>query len=744
MNQQKLYLKNHNVFEVTPVLPDVVRIRCRADGIFKQTLTERYGLVETNHTKIQTKLVSVDEYHTVYSGELVVKIFESGEFRVSDPSGEPIIACKPFAPQEDMGVGGVIGITDGERFYGGGYRPNRGIELRGQIIKNWCAPVTNNGPSTFIMSSKNWGLFWNNTCETYFDFGCRKADELVFWAQNGEFDIFVFKGDFVHMIESYTTITGKPTLMPLFGYGITNVNSEVENEVTVVEKAERLRREEIPCDVFSISCEWMEKNYDKSVNKYWNLDRYFVPRWMNADQSFLAALKRFGIKATLWMPCHYDLTHEQERRYYAKHPEAVKKPLYDTAVRKDNNSDLSIDANSRLFRDDHIFPMARHDPYTVPEEPWFEHLKKFFDLGIVGVAEDGSDVVVTKIDHLYGNGYTYKEMQNLNQTLNALQYYELYREYTGKRIFVRTPSTFIGHQRFCGTWCGDTTSKTSLVGLIQYSFQGQSNVTADLISKNNEQIHAGMLMPWVLNFCWAHPVWPWMLTDELRDTYVEYARLRYALMPYVYTAAYRSHLSGLSMCTAMIIHYPDDSRFYDCCNQYMFGDSLLVGALSDEIHLPEGVKWIDYWTGREYEGGITLRGGYPKDKGGYLLVKKGSILPLWENILYVGQKPIDTMTVKMYPQDGEYEYALYEDDGISFEYEGGACAFTKFGYKKCGERVTVWVKETEGDYTGRPQSRTYHLEIYMEKPSVLCDGAVYDEAKGAVCITLENSGRAEV
>ena len=743
MSKYKFYLENHNAFEITPILSNVVRIRYRADGIFKQTLTERYGLVQTNHEKIQSQVNNLNGNHIVEFGELTVIVFPDASILVKDKNKNTVFDCKPICPQEDIGVGGYIKITDNERFYGGGYRPNNGIELRGQVIKNWCAPVTNNGPSTFVLSSNNWGLFWNNTCETFFDFGNKEKDQLVFWSENGEFDVFIFRGNFIEMIKDYTTITGKPSIMPLFGYGITNVNSEAETEITLIDKAERLRRENIPCDTFSISCEWMEHNYDKSVNQYWDKKRYFVTKWMNAEQTFLSPLKRFGIKAVLWTPCQYDLTYEQERRYYVQHPEEIKKPLYDKAIRKEKNDNLSIDANSRLFRDDHLFPTIRQDTYTVPEQSWFEHFKKFFDWGIVGLAEDPSDVAITKIDHLYGNGYSYKEMHNLNQTLNSLQYHELYREYTGKRIFVRTPSTFIGHQRYCGTWCGDTTSNTSLIGLIQYSFQGQSNVTADLISKNKEQIHAGMLMPWVLNFCWAHPVLPWMLTEDLRDIYVWYARFRYSLMPYIYTTAYQSHVSGLSMCRAMIIHYPEDARFYDCYNQYMFGDSLLVGALSNQIQLPCG-KWIDYWTGKEYDGGITLKDAYPEDKGGYLFVKKGAIIPCWEDVQYVGQKPIDAMTIKIFPEDGEHEYELYEDDGITFAYEMGKCAFTKFRYKKDGNDITIYIDETKGEYEGQPKSRTYHVEIYIERPMVLPEGAEYNQSKKALCLTIDNSGEIQL
>lgn len=738
MEGYKFYLPNHNAYEITPILEHAVRIRYNGSGVFKQTLMERYELVETEFGQVTSAMTSHEGTSTITSGSLTLKIQEDASFSVSC-NGKELIECfTPFHPQEEVGVGGKIKIQDEERFYGGGYRPSRGIELRGQVIKNWCAPVTNNGPSTYVLSSNGWSIFWNNTCETYFDVGCKKDDEFVFWGEEGEFDIFLFAGNFKEMIQDFTTVTGKPSLMPLYGYGITVVNGEAETEITLLDKAERLRKEGIPADNFSISCEWMTQYYDKSVEQAWDTSRYFIHSWMREEQTFIGALKHFGIKSTVWTPCEYDLTFEQERRYYKKHPEAVKKPLYDKAVRKDNNSDLSIDANSLLFRDDNLYPTVRHDPYTVPEEAWAEHFKKFWDWGIIGIAEDGHAVEITKIDHFYANGYSYKYMHNLNQSLNSLQYYEFYKEHTGNRIFVRTPSTFIGHQRYCGTWCGDTTSNTSLIGLMQYSFQGQSNVTADMISKNPEQIHSGMFMPWVLNFCWAHPVWPWMLTEELREIYIYYAKLRYSLMPYVYTAAYHTHQSGIPMCTAMIINYPDDERYYDNFNQYMYGDSLLVGALSDTIDLPEG-KWIDYWTGREYEGKTTITDGYPKDRGGYLFIKKGAIIPYWEDVCYVGQKPIDALTVRMYP-DEKGEYTLYEDDGVSFAFENGAYGLTRFEYVKENDKLTVTVHATEGKYENMPGHREYHVEIYMDEPLTLPEGASYDSSKGAVCVTISDCG----
>lgn len=735
MKKERLFLNDHHAIEVTPITEGCVRVRYNASGIFRETLTERYELIELPEGAAFTAVRQEGETTYFEMGVLTLAVEGNGVFTLHK-NGEAIVGpIAPIDPEADEGAGATLPIADGERFYGCGYRPNRDIELRGQVVKNWCSPVTNNGPSPWFMSSRGYGILWNHTGETYFDFGNKKEDELVMWSPWGEVDLFLFVGSFKELLGSYTDLTGKPTLMPLFAYGITTVCTETETEMTLIDKAERLRREGIPMDTFSIACEWMKKYYDSSIKQEFDTDRYFVTPWMRTEQTFIHALRRFGIKTVLWTCCEYDLTHEQERRYLAKHPEAAKEPRYDRSVRRLTVDDMSIDANSRQFRDERLYAKRYHDPYTVPGEAWAEHFKKFFDLGVVGIAEDGSSVELTKVDHCYGNGYTAREMHNLCQSLNAYQYHHIYREHTGRRIFVRTPSTFIGHQRFCGTWCGDTTSETSLMGLLQYSFQGESNVTADMIGTSREQIHFGMLMPWVLNFCWAHPVWPWMLPDELGSCFRDYARLRYALIPYIYTAAYQAHKTGVSLCSAMVIHYPEDKNLYNESNQFMLGDDFLVGAHSEGVYLPKG-KWIDYWTGREYEGPLRVTEKYPEDKGGYLFVRRGAIIPRWQAVQFVGDRPIDRMTVEIYP-DGEGSYTLYEDDGESFAYEEGGFSLTDITYREEKGTLTVAIAKARGDYEGRPRGRQYDCEVYTACPAHLPDGAIYDREKGAVLFSLK-------
>ncbi len=746
MKSIDLRLNNYDFVRVEPVLEDAVRVRYSADGIFRQSLMERYGFVDTSGFEEVAFDISQDGGDTAIDfGALRLSVSPDGRMKLSRKGGGTILPdIAPISPRALSGVGAHIRVGEDERFYGGGYRPQQSIECSGQIFRNDCVTIINNGPSPWFMSSAGWGVFWNTTFENFFDVKYTKPDELVLWSQEGELDIFLFTGDMRHMVDQYTKVTGRPTLMPLFAYGITTVNHESDNENTLMDKAERFRNERIPMDTYSLGPEWMATYYDRSTKQDFNLDRYHVRPWMKKEQTFIDALLRQGIKTVLWTPCNYDLTYEAERRFKAAHPDADPKPLYTRSVFKTDDRKHLIDANSGQWKDENIKEYDRLDKLTIPEEAWYKHFERFFDLGIVGIAEDGCTVYHNHVDRLYGNGRTDREMHNLNQAMNAQQYYWGYREHTGKRIHMRTPSTYVGHQRYGGTWCGDTTSGTSLVGLVKYSFQGQSNVTADLISWNLEQIHMGMLLPWTLHFCWCHMLWPWMLDKARHQAFGEYARLRYSLLPYIYTAAWQAHQTGLSICRAMVLMYPDDSNTWNMYKQYMMGDSLLVGCMTREIYLPEG-GWVDYWTGKEYEGGQWLDTGYPEGRGGYLFIKKGAILPYWPEVQYVGERVIDEMTLRFYPSGREDRYELYEDDGETYGFEEGRYAITSVRCAPTGKGFRVSVDPAEGSYEGMPARRVYHVEVYMDRPAQVSAGDWrYDEEKKAVCFDILNSGEAEL
>ena len=191
-------------------------------------------------------------------------------------------------------------------------------------------------------------------------------------------------------------------------------------------------------------------------------------------------------------------------------------------------------------------------------------------------------------------------------------------------------------------------------------------------------------------------------------------QIRYALMPYIYSAALEGGLKGLPIVRSMPLMFPEDRNVDDMCYQYMFGDNLCVGIFSNEIYLPAGT-WIDAWTGERIRSkGETLTRDYPGNRAGLLFIRDGAILPCIEAPQYVGTKPFDRLIVKVYPS-GDSSYLLYEDDGESYGYEQGTVASTLMECHAGEDRVRFKVHPVQGSYEGMPVARNYVLEFALRR-----------------------------
>ena len=156
--------------------------------------------------------------------------------------------------------------------------------------------------------------------------------------------------------------------------------------------------------------------------------------------------------------------------------------------------------------------------------------------------------------------------------------------------------------------------------------------------------------------------------------------------------------------------------------QYLFGENLLVGVFSNSIYLPEG-NWIDYWTGKKLSGGKTVYCKAPENRGGPLFIKAGAIIPYQKPMQYIGEHPVDTLIVRVFPEK-QSSYTLLEDDGKSFDFEKGIIAKTRFECNSTEKQTEFIIQPTQGSYAGMPGSRVYQLEIEFPcKPAqVLVNG----------------------
>lgn len=560
-------------------------------------------------------------------------------------------------------------------------------------------------------------------------------------------DYYLIAGESLpELLDRHTEIAGRPALLPIWAYGLTFVCDErgVRGR-DVLYDAHTFRREGIPCDVIGLEPGWMEERYDFSVDKKWSEERFHQPVWKPHQDpgGFTAGLKNMGFKMSLWLCCDYDLSEYEEAQLRSDAANA------DTASSEPpTNSDRY---GEDVIRDPHFLP-SYQDKLTKPGEPWFEHLKKFVDNGAAAFKMDGANQVCFHPDRKWRNGMDDEEMHNLYPVLLAKQMSQGFQDYTSRRAMIYTAGGYAGIQQYAATWAGDTGgNEKPLISLLNHGLSGHSNTSCDMQVWNAQGIHFGFLQPWPQILSWHQYNQPWFLPEDVYRVFRYYTRLRYRLLPYLYSMAHVAARTGMPMMRAMPLVAPDDPRSDELLLQYMLGDSFLTCAFTDAIHLPAG-RWIDYWTRESHEGAKEIQCRPPANRGGPLYVKSGAIIPTWPEMDFIGQVPLNTVGLEVFPHDHS-EFTLYEDDGITCAYLDGKVATTHITCQAADAEVTLTIGPRAGMYDGMPERRSWNVTIHAATtPAGVSINDVepnkrewsYDRDAEVVCVTIgEDSTRRE-
>lgn len=572
-----------------------------------------------------------------------------------------------------------------EAFYGMGEAAKTGLNLKGGEYQNWAVYQFDEIPVPFVMSTGGWGMLINTDGRHFVDIGKRNPKELLVMGEEDDLDIFFFWGDSLHSIlQSYTRITGSMMLLPKWAYGLTYIPSMLENQFELLSSARTLRTEHIPCDHISIEPQWMKVFYDYSLEKWWNEEKFHMPAFLVNDEcvgmkgggrggrySFINALNRYGFHVSLWLCNAYDFTDEAER-----------------IARGKEEGEL---------------------------EPWYRHLEKFVDSGIDGFKLDPADTLDTNCPEMMCvNGYSEMEMHNLSQVLLPMQVCQGMEKQLNQRPMLHYCGGYIGSQRWAAANTGDNGGlKSSMVWLQSLALSGHCNTTVDMDIHYLESLHYAMFAPWAHLNAWLGCSQPWWETPRMYQSFKEYARLRYRLLPYLYSTAIEAHETAMPILRPMPIAFPGDKKVRDIVEQYLFGPGLMVQSYSDRVVFPEG-KWVDYWTGAEYRGGETIAYTPPENRGGGLFVKKGAILPMWEDRDYVTEKSETEIILDIWP-DRDSSYLFREDDGVSLDYKKQLSCHTEIRCRETDELVRIEIGPRNGDYTGKPEKRIWRLQVHTQK-----------------------------
>lgn len=745
----------------------IFRIKVSPRKDFTESLMERYELIKTDWSEVKTDISDKGGVWTLKTPEYSLAINKkTGVMTVKDAKGGKVIREVRFLPEKeglcgemrsfinekyaDLKVadngGGIIGddngkfgevdkheipaadavsilsfsMEDGERFYGGGSTSRDHIQHRGEFLRMWTTYQQTEIPMPFMMSSRGWGVYNNSTRKSFFDIGNQQKSKFNIINTFDEADFYFMMGkDMPAVLNEYTLVTGRTYVLPKWAYGLCFGPNMREEQFDILNDAVRFRQFDVPCDVFWLEPQWMEKRYDFSTKKKWNYDRFSPePYWLQDqypktmhNRLFIGKLRSMGFHLGLWLCEEYDLSIQEE-----------------DIIAERTGGKLS------------------------GQEHWMDHLTVFMDQGVEGFKLDPARTIDNHTNWEYYNGRTDKEMHNLNQVLLPKQMRELGRKYNGKRTWHHYCGGWSGTQHWTASTSGDNGGgKTALYDQLNLGMSGFLNTSCDVMSVPRELemqgLHFGLFLPWVQINSWFSMMHPFYYAKEEQDIYRFYVKLRYSLAPYIYSMALEAAQNGMPIVRSMPLCFPDDRNCDDMTYQYMFGDNFCVGIFTNEIYLPKGT-WTDAWSGEKIVSkGETFTREYPSNRAGLLFIREGAIIPTQPDVEYLGARPFDRVILKVYPH-GDSAYTMLDDDGESYEYENGGIASTLFESHERDGGVEVVVNPVQGSFKGMPSEREYSFRIQRDSrpASVSLNGAAVQDwtyEDGMVCLSAGKVGISE-
>lgn len=504
-------------------------------------------------------------------------------------------------------------LSPGEKIYGTG-ESFTALNKRGQRMRLFTRdPLSVQSPDMykpipFLMSNKGYGMFIHSSAPMTFDIGQDYDAANTLYVDDDSIDLFFFFGEPKQILLSYTAITGRSPLPPLWSFGLWMSRITYNSEAQAREVAAKLREYDIPCDVIHLDTGWFEQD--------WRCDYQFSSSRFDDPQQMIHDLRKDGFRISLWQIPYFTLHN----------------PFFEELIEKGL---VITDHEGNLPTGDAILDFS--NPEAVA---WYqEKIEGLLDMGVAAIKADFGESAP-----IYGR-YHSGRSGRLEHNLYPLRYNKTVAEVTQKVtgdtiIFAR--SAWAGSQRYPLHWGGDAENTDSAMhaslraglsmGLSGFTYW--SHDIGGFVKKSPESLYRRWLPFGMLSsHSRAHgapPKEPWAYSEQFLKDFRAAVQMKYRLMPYIYTQSYLSSEAGLPMMRAMFIEYPQDLACWLIDDQYLFGSDLLVAPMLEEaaerhVYLPKG-KWIDYQTGEVYKGGswATIAAG---DIPIIVLVRSGAIIP---------------------------------------------------------------------------------------------------------------------
>ena len=614
------------------------------------------------------------------------------------------------------------------------------------------------------------GVFYHNFYESVFNMGCEKSNywsRYTYWqADGGDIDMFLLAGGSIaKVVDNYTLLTGRPALLPKRALGYQGSSMyypelEKDSDDAVLDFIDTIKEEGFPIDGFHLSSGYTSYNNRRCVF-VWNTDRFKDPRAYFAAMNEKGAQNVPNVKPGVLL-CH---------------------PWFDEFAKKGvfvKDSQEDTYAVGKWWGGDGAFW-----DYTSPEgrKAWKEYLTaNIIDVGTDSVWDDNCeyDSLLDKDSRCCfdGKGGTIGQLKPLMSTLMCKLGAEAVVEHNPKaRPYIVCRSGSSGIQKYAQTWCGDNftswkTLRYNIPIITGMGLSGQPNEGADIGGFHGPAPEEELFVRWVQNGIFQarfsiHSASndntvtePWMYRGSaglIRDAIL----LRYRFTPYLYSAEYEAHQTGAPIMRPLVYEFQDDPKVYDESFLFMFGRDILVanvlepGARTWKVYLPAGSKWYD-WNNHFtcYEGGQTIE--IPVDMSSIpMFLREGAIVPMADNqLMSMANDHMTDLHLTVIPA-GDRTYTLYDDDGVTNDFENGVCRKTSIhvsgtdvvkvdfaaegSYTDFVERVMVeMVRKDRSPFWVALDGRKLEHFLNRRKFEAAAEGWYYSQTKKAVLIKYAN------
>jgi alpha-D-xyloside xylohydrolase len=592
-----------------------------------------------------------------------------------------------------------------EAFYGLGQHQAGVWNYRGEAVD--LSQDNTNISIPMLLSNKGYGIFWNNGSRSRFNNRFLSAFYLSSEVADVVDYYFIYGPEFDTIVAGYRDLTGAPPLFGKWAYGFWQCKNRYKTQAELLDVARKYRELHIPAD--NIVQDWFwwytmgEPVFDKARypdpkgmvdelhNEHFHLMISFWPYFRPGTKTYDDMDKGgFFIDKTKVAGFHpegqalYDPFNPEARKYYWN--------LMDQALFK-----IGADA----------WWLDTTEPETEGRE---------------------NNILVTNKTAM-GSGARYA---NLFPLMTTTAVYEGQRGASNdKRVFILSRSAFAGSQRnAAAVWSGDINSdwvflRKQIPAGLNYSLSGLPYWTTDIggfVSGNpDDPSYRELFIRW-FQFGTFNPILRvhgtrsndqnelWSYGADAQKVLVNFDRLRYRMLPYIYSLAWKTTHENYTPMRALVMDFRSDVRAANIGDQFMFGPALLVNpvtepaATSRHLYLP-AAKWFDFWTGASSDGGRAIDAPTTLDRLP-LYVRAGSIVPLGPDEEWASEKAADPIELRVY-RGANADFTLYEDEGDNYNYEKGAYATIPIHWDEASHMLTIG--DRQGHFPGMLESRTFRV-----------------------------------